>query len=77
MNPENINVGNLGTKPVLKYSINTGIPNIRDISKNNNPNILKNIVGLYSLNNLAIVLSTLNPSENVLSLDIEPSGLSL
>ena len=34
-NPENISVGNLGTKPVLKYSTNTGIPNIKD-KKNDN-----------------------------------------
>ena len=39
--------------------------------------MLKNICGLYSLNSLAIVLSTLNPSLNVFSLDTEPAGLSL
>ena len=27
-----ISVGNLGTNPILKYSITTGIPNISDIS---------------------------------------------
>ena len=26
-----INVGNLGTKPVLKYSTTTGIPNIKQV----------------------------------------------
>ena len=60
--PENIKVGYLGTSPVLKYSANTGIPKAKEIIKNNKLNKLKKIVGLYSLNNLPIVLSTLKPS---------------
>ena len=31
INPANGNVGYLGTNPVLKYSINTGVPNIRRV----------------------------------------------
>ena len=60
--PETIKLGNLGTNPVLKYSVTTGIPNISDIIKHITLIILKNSAGLYSLNNVAIVFSTLNPS---------------
>ncbi len=74
--PEAIKLGNLGTAPLLKYSIKTGtkrhIENIRNITAN----ILKNNAGLYSLNNLAIVLNTLTPSPTVLSLDGLSASLS-
>ena len=33
MNPANISVGNLGTNPVLKYSIKTGAPKTTEIIK--------------------------------------------
>ena len=62
-NPETIRVGNLGTNPVSKYSIKTGIPSIRDDTKNMTLMILKNAAGLYSLNRIVIVFKTLRPSE--------------
>src|SRR5574344_1858245 len=43
--PETISVGNLGTKPVLKYSLKTGIPNNKAKIKNINDRKLKNKVG--------------------------------
>ena len=58
INPENIKVGYLGTSPVLKYSTNTGTPKIKEIIKNRTLTILKNTVGLYSLNKRAIVFNT-------------------
>ena len=72
-----INVGNLGTSPVLKYSTSTGIPIIMDIISTIVPKILKKNAGLYSLDNVAIVFITLNPSLNVFNFDTLPSGLSL
>ena len=46
---DTISDGNFGTSPVLKYSINTGNPNINDISKKIMVHVLKNNLGLYSL----------------------------
>ena len=57
-----INVGNLGTKPVFIYSINTGIAKIAAITKINKDIILKKSPGLYSLNKVAIVFITFTPS---------------
>ena len=74
---DTIKDGNLGTNPVSKYSLNTGIPRIKDVIKHIKAIILKNKLGLYSLNNLAIVFNTLNPSENVFNFDTLPAGLSL
>ena len=62
INPEKIKVGILGTKPVSKYSINTGTPNINAIIKKTKLISEKNMVGLYSLKSLAIVFKTLKPS---------------
>ena len=44
--PDTINVGYLGTKPVFRYSINTGIKRTVAISNNMNDMIEKNINGL-------------------------------
>ena len=59
---ETIKDGNLGTKPVLKYSIKTGIPNIKEIVKNTIEQTVKNNLGLYSLTNSLIVFITIIPS---------------
>ena len=48
-----------------------------DTIRNNKLIRPKKIIGLYSLNNLAIVFKTLNPSLYVLSFDTDPAGLSL
>ena len=77
INPLNIRVGNLGTKPVLKYSTNTGVPNDTDITKNIKLIIPKKLSGLYSLNSFDIVASTLIPSEYVFNFDTDPLDLSL
>ena len=46
INPENINVGNLGTKPVIKYSWKTGTPIIIDTIRNSKPIKEKKMDGL-------------------------------
>lgn len=60
---DTIKVGNLGTKPVSRKSINTGtnapMPKIKKIAAITE----KNDKGLNSLNKLKIVKITLNPSE--------------
>lgn len=44
--PDTINVGYLGTKPVVRYSINTGIKRVAAISNRIHAMIEKNISGL-------------------------------
>ena len=74
--PATINVGNLGTNPVAKYSLKTGTNKQIEMIKKIKANSPKNAIGLYSLNNLAIVPSTFAPSDYVLSFDSLPSGRS-
>ena len=74
---ETIRLGNLGTKPVLKYSTTTGIPKTSENAAKINEIILKKNAGLYSLKSVAIVFKTLNPSLYVFNLETLPSGLSL
>lgn len=77
MNPtETIRVGNLGTRPVLMYSVNTGTNSMIDSKKNIADSMLKNKNGFVSLNSLPIVFSTLIPSLYVFSLLSLPSGFS-
>ena len=74
---DTISDGNLGTVPVVKKSIRTGIPSITDNSRNIAARMPKKCSGLYSRKSLKMVNITLNPSEKVFSLLFEPSGLSL
>ena len=46
VNPHTIKVGNLETRPVAKYSNNTGIKKTVDIKANKAPNIPKKASGL-------------------------------
>ena len=61
-NPDTIKLGNLGTSPVLKYSLKTGIPKMHDAIRNKMANRLKKAAGLYSLNRVAIIFNTFSPS---------------
>lgn len=75
--PQIINVGNLGTSPVSKYSIPIGIKNAAEITANKKAIMPKKPIGLYVLYKRIIVLITFIPSLYVLSFDSLPSGRSL
>ena len=62
--------------PIVIHSRDASVDTL-DIIRNNKLISPKKIIGLYSLNNLAIVFKTLNPSLYVLSFDTDPAGLSL
>ena len=62
-NPQTISVGYFPTMPVLVYSTNIGMKNIRENKVNRAEIMQKNYNGLYVLNNFQIVFRTLKPSE--------------
>lgn len=55
------NVGNFGTKPVLKYSIKTGTVNNIEIANNTSAKLPNNVKGRSCLNNRIIKLKILIP----------------
>lgn len=59
---ETIRVGNLGTSPVFKYSVKTGINKTNDSIKKIAESTVKNKNGFVSLKSLLIVFNTLKPS---------------
>ena len=72
-----IAVGNLGTSPVSKYSLNIGATRKIDVTASKTNIEKKNCKGRSSFTSNPIVFRILNPSLYVFNLLSEPSGLSL
>ena len=68
-------VGSLGTNPVSMNSLTTGTPSARPTMRNASEMSVKNLSGRYSLKSDPIIMTTLMPSDTVLSFDTLPSGL--
>ena len=69
-------VGNRGTRPVVKYSVTTGMPAHRPLMQNSRATSEKNYNGRKSLNRVPIMAITLSPSLTVFNFETEPSGRS-
>ena len=73
-NPK-INVGILGTMPFSSQNLNTGSRKVIEETKKNIAKLKKINIGLLSIKRIIILKRILNPSEKVLNLLSEFSGL--